>query len=132
MTRVTLCLFIFLPFLTFFACDDESGGLNCEDGYVEQDGECVPDRSRRRTGADTGAVDGSSDPTTDAADDDTGPTACRELSTRCSSDGIPQTCIEGVWVDGDPCLDNEMCSAGHCITEDTCNPAAHSPDPAQH
>ena len=122
MSRKTLYWGVLLTFLVTPGCDDESAALQCEDGYVEQDGECVPDRSRRRTGADTGAVDASSEPTTDTTGDDTGPTACRELSTRCSPEGVPQTCVEGVWADGDPCLDNEMCSAGHCITEDTCNP----------
>ena len=112
-----------LTILVLLGCDDENAGsLQCEAGYVESNGECVPDRGRRRTGADTGGEDGSGADLVDDPTVDTAPGPCRELSAQCSPEGVPQTCIDGVWGDGDPCLDNQMCSAGRCITEDTCNP----------
>lgn len=40
---------------------------------------------------------------------------CTENDLGCSKSGIPQKCIEQIWVDQEPCEGNLICSLGKCV-----------------
>jgi hypothetical protein len=130
MRRTTLLeLTVALLVTTSFACSDEQDGADsCPEGQTREDGECAPERQRR----DTGQTGDSSDDAGNLADangDDAGGNdatedlatgGCRESAVRCSSAGVPQSCISGVFVDGESCLEGFICLSGRCIEGTLC------------
>lgn len=118
------------------ACGDNGGGasgpVRCGIGTVEIDGECVV----RDTGtssedsSDDDALDATEDLVRDigvdtpepdaAADIDDGP--CADGATRCGPDGVPETCVAGVWTDATACDPGDICLAGRCVDGIDCTP----------
>ena len=135
---------VLLVGLSACSSDDGSGTtgpLRCPEGTVSSGDECVPTRGdaggRDAAPADGGDEDSGADDTgattdsgggTDAGAGDTGggedasTGPCIDGAVQCSAAGIPQTCVGGRWIDGEPCLPGFSCLGGRCVEGAGCRP----------
>ncbi len=125
------------------ACGTDDGAdvpERCGPNEQRIGGECVPGRdvggADDTAGIDDGgesATDTGDDPSADVSEDtgitpdtaaDNGvgdDTGCVDGATGCSELGVPQECISGVWVDGEPCPVSQVCIGGRCVAGAECD-----------
>ncbi len=58
---------------------------------------------------------------------DSGDGTCQMPQNRCSAAGIPQICMNGLWLDQAPCGANSVCNAGICTAAPCTGPGCQTP-----